>query len=351
MADSTIGNLPTASDMDGGEYIEVEQGGNSRKASILQAGSLLAGFRNKIINGDGAINQRGASSGISDDEYAHDRHYALTQSNDITVSTIDNPADGIAHMMRLTQDNASAQRMGYAQALEAEVTYGLRGKTVTLGGKLRYSNAAAVRYAVLEWTGTADALTSDVVNDWTSGTYTGGNFFNSTTLTVTQVGSITPSAATITDWSMTVTIGSSVNNIIVLYWTESTAAQNSTLDMRWYLVAGDATGEGDPFSPRHISQELALCQRCYWRGSAAGHGLGYRYADASVNQLAACEFSFPVPMRVDPTLSIITAPTTNGCSSESLQGDRYGFVHRVNKDGSAGRFRAYYGVYEADAEI
>lgn len=315
MADSTIGDLPAAGIIDGSELLEIEQAGNSRRVSILQAASLLAGFRNKIINGDGAINQRGASSGISDDEYAHDRHYALTQSNDITVSTIDNPTDGIAHMMRLTQNNASAQRMGYAQAIESEITYGLRGKTVTLGGKLRYSNAAAVRYAVLEWTGTADSPTTDVVNDWTSGTYTGGNFFNSTTLTVTQVGSITPSAATITDWSMTATIGSSANNIIVMFWTEGTAAQNSTLDMRWYLVEGDATGEDDPFSPRHIGQELALCDR-YYQPVFSGF---YAYAAGS-SQIAALG-DFRTPMRTGPTgILLDTTPKIIGVDSGAQTG-------------------------------
>lgn len=265
-------------------------------------GGPLGGFRNKIINGDGRINQRSASSGISDDEYAHDRHYALTQSNDITVSTVDNPADGVSHMMRLTQANASAQRMGYAQIIEAEETYKLRGKTVTLGGKLRYSNAAAVRYAVLEWTGTADSPTSDVVNDWTSGTYTAGNFFNSTTLTVTQVGSTTPGAATITDWAMTATIGSSATNIIVLFWTEGTAAQNSTLDMRWCLVEGDATGEDDPFSPRHPVEELSLCHRYFYRYDAGTNGGTFLMMKQSTQAWRGV-IPTPIPLRTAPSVT------------------------------------------------
>jgi hypothetical protein len=299
------------------------------KANLTFTGTInggpLSGSRNKITNGDGAHNQRSASSGISDDELAHDRHYALTQSNSITVSTLDNPEDGISHMMRLTQDNASAQRMGYAQILEAEESYPLRGKGVTLGGKLRYSNAAAIRYAVLEWTGTADSVTSDVVNDWTSGTYTSGNFFNSTTLTVTQVGSITPSAATITDWSMTATVGSSANNVIVFFWTEGTAAQSSTLDMRWYLVEGDATNEDDPFSPRMFSQELALCERFY---QVAGAGSSGAWSSATTAQLA---IKLPTVMRTTPTLGVtsgtitiantgIALRTSNGSSTASVVG-------------------------------
>jgi hypothetical protein len=44
-------------------------------------------------------------------------------------------------MMRLTQGQAAAQRMGYAQIIEASRCKKLRGKRVTFGGRLRYSNA------------------------------------------------------------------------------------------------------------------------------------------------------------------------------------------------------------------
>lgn len=49
------------------------------------------------------------------------------------------------------------------------------------------------------------------------------------------------------------------------------------------LVEGDATAEEDPFSPRHIQQEMALCQRYFEIGTvsfsaycAAGSGMFYR---------------------------------------------------------------------------
>ncbi len=85
--------------------------------------TLAPNLRNKIINGGGRINQRGATS-IGDDTYGHDRHYALVQTGAIAVSTLTAPADGIAAMMRLTQSQATAQRMGYAQIVEAANTYG-----------------------------------------------------------------------------------------------------------------------------------------------------------------------------------------------------------------------------------
>ena len=279
-------------------------------------GGVAASLRNWIINGDGRINQRGASS-ISDDSYGHDRHYALTQSGAIAVSTLTAPADGIASMMRLTQSQASAQRMGYAQIIEAADTYGLRGKTVTLGGKLRCSASQAIRYAILEWTGTADTVTSGVVNDWTSGTYTAGNFFLGSNLTVRQVGSITPAAATITDWSVTATIGSSANNIIVVFWTEGTAAQNVTLDQRWYLDDGDVTGLSDPFAPRHPPDELALCQRYVRQLTMAAGWAGIILASRGPNIVEGA-LQFMPPMRVAPTFSYTGTPDIFGMSTENL---------------------------------
>ncbi|KGM38764.1 hypothetical protein JY97_14830 [Alkalispirochaeta odontotermitis] len=271
----------------------------------------LGGLRNKLINGAGAINQRVATT-VSNDNYGHDQHYALTQSNDITVSTVTAPATGIGTMMRLTQSNASAQRMGYAQIIESADTYGMRGLKFTLGGKLNYSNAAAVRYAILEWEGTADAVTSDVVNDWTSSTYTTGNFFKSTSLRVREVGSLTPSAATITDFALTGTIAATANNVIVFIWTEGTAAQNSTLDLRWYCVEGDATEEDDAFSPRPKPLELSLCQRHYWKsysqslapGAIDSAGTLFNGNAASNNYPSFGKVVFPTPMWKSPTVTL-----------------------------------------------
>ncbi|MGY5795201.1 hypothetical protein ACXHXM_34160 len=268
----------------------------------------LAGFRNKLINGNGMINQRNAST-VADDVYGHDRHYALTQTAAIGVSTVLAPSLGIRSMMRLTQVQPAAQRMGYAQIVESSEVLSLRGETVTLGGKLRCSASATVRYAVLEWTGTADTVTSDVVSSWTNGAYTVGNFFISTGLVVTQVGSIALTASAITPWSITATIGNAANNLIVLVWTEAAASQNSTLDLIWYLVQGDATLEYDPFSPRHIQQELALCQRYYRRII-----INIRQYAGAAGAIAAHTVTFP-DMRAAPAVALLTSGSIGNAAS------------------------------------
>jgi hypothetical protein len=211
-------------------------------------------------------------------------------------------------MWRLSQSQATAQRMGYAQVIEGINCKHLRGKQVTLGGRIRNSNNAAVRYAILEWTGTEDTVTSDVVNSWTNGTFTAGNFFKSTTQNVLGVGSLTPAANTLTDLTaLTVTVGSSCNNLIVFIWTEGTAAQNSTLDGTLQLEAG-AIASAREFRP--IGTEVAFCQRYFCKsyaigtapGSATNSGILAFDSGTSTTNAMGVQVRFPVEMRAAPTL-------------------------------------------------
>lgn len=212
---------------------------------------------NILINGDGAVAQRPTLSSIADDAYHIDRWYALNQTSTQTASQVTLAADGVPNLIRLTQNNATAQRIGCAQIVLAKNSQVLRGQAVTLSGKVRMSASVTVRFAILEWTGTADSVTSDWVNDWTSGTYTAGNFFKSTTTTVTATGSLALTANTLTDFSLTGTVSSSANNVAVMIWSDATMAQNDTLDFRAKLEVGSAP---TAWVPRPYIQEYGLCK-------------------------------------------------------------------------------------------
>lgn len=278
-------------------------------------GGVLVGYRDKIINGDGQISQ-GTYTTVADDTYWCDQHYVLTQTAAITPTVISDVADGLPSMMRLTQSQAAAQRMGNSQILEATVAKRLRGKKVTLGGKLRCSSAQAIRFAVLEWTGAADTVTSDVVASWTSATFTAGNFFLGSNITVAAIDAITPAANAVADWSLVADISSACNNLIVLYWTESTAAQNVTLDMAWGLVEGDASAEKWPYAARHLGEELDLCLRYFEVGDTAWGNIPFwPFAAPSHGTASYFVYSFKVMKRVVPTVSNVTY---NNLSSPNL---------------------------------
>lgn len=246
---------------------------------------------NILVNGDGAINQDGATT-ATDDAYHVDQWYALTQTAAIGVSTLSDVANGVPKMLRLTQSQAAAQRMGSAQIIEASASKVCRGSDVTLSGKIRTSGAATVRFAVLEWTGTADAVTSDVVLSWTSGTFTPGNFFLTSNLVVAATGSLALSANAVTDFALVATVSSACNNLIVVFWTDAALAQTATLDCRAKLEWG---GTATPWVAPDPEIELGRCERYFQKFQPAADGyfvsLGTRQSTVYINNAFALKRS------------------------------------------------------------
>lgn len=273
--------------------------------------AIDSGMKNRLINGAFDINQRLVTA-PADDAYVHDRWYVLTQSNPITVGTQTNPENGQANCIRLTQSNASAQRMGLAQIIESVNCIDLRALVLSLSGRLRCSSSQALRWAVLEWTGTANTVTSDVVNDWTSTTYTASNFFIASTAVV-AMGSLTPTANTWTPITETVGVPtSSMNNLIVFVWTEGTAAQNVTLDIG--LMQLEAGGVATPFERRTFAAEVALCQRYYEKSfaltAAPAQNTNTNNVSWTGSHGAATNFTIPIIFRVVKRTNV-TAVTYN----------------------------------------
>lgn len=292
---------------------------------------LAAGYVNKLINPDGRINQRGPSTN-TDNTYGHDGWVVLTQTAAIAVNTQVNLEDGLPRVWRLTQSQATAQRMGYVQWIEGQSIRHLRGKNVTLSGRIRYSLNAAVRYAVCEWTGTEDTpgAARDIVNSWTNGTFTAGQFFKSTTFNVLGVGTITPAANTLTDLtSLTVAVGSSMTNLVVFIWTEGTAAQNHTLDAAIQLEVGSFASDREV---RSMQSELDLCERYFEKSEAlttpVGNAGSNFFVVVSFNPAAAqyyYQVYFRKRKRIAPAITTYpyTTPANTGRSSNG-SGTDYG---------------------------
>ncbi len=284
---------------------------NGATVGPFGAGGGVGG--NLAINGSFLINQD-APATSADDTYAHDQWIALTQTSTIAVSSLSDVENGMPAMARLTQSQATAQRMGYLQIFESSISKALRGKTITFKiGRKRLSATDNVRIAILEWTGTADAPTSDVVNSWTSTNYTAGNFFLGANLIVTNVTQQALTANTLTDGTaVTVTLGSSVNNLMVFVWTENAVAQNVTLDLgKAKLEVGSSATEflwpqGNDellrcfrFYQLHLDRTVYLACRLYGYSTAGGYVVW--------NGLLA------VPMRVPPTGTVVGTWTTTNC--------------------------------------
>jgi hypothetical protein len=160
--------------------------------------------------------------------------------------------------------------VGLAQVIESANCIDLRGKAVTLSARARMSASTTLRYAIAEWTGTADTLTKDIVNSWTNGTFTAGQFFNATTMAITATGSTALTANTLTDVTLTGTIGNSANNVFVFFWTDSAQAQNVTLDIGRTQIEVGSSATQCPVRPS--SFEMDLCQ-WYFEKVSPGAGV------------------------------------------------------------------------------
>ena len=278
--------------------VTIDDSGNASGLASVNTGPL-AGLRNRLINGCMRINQRAAASN-ADDTYAFDRWNILTQSGAVAVSQLTDVENTTPRMMRITQSQASAQRFAVEQIIEAVNCKSLRGQTVTLSARVRMSASTTLRYAILEWTGTADTVTSDFVLDWTSGTFTAGNFFTSTSTTVTATGSTALTANTLATVSLSTTIGNAANNIVVIFWTDSTQAQNVTFDVGKAQFEQGSTATAFERRPYHL--EFDMC-RYYYRLMNDGVGAWYIGGASAAAQLL---FDYSGSRPVTPTMAVFS---------------------------------------------
>jgi len=264
---------------------------------------------NLLINAGGRIDQRGRS-GVAqgDDTFALDRWNNLVQTNPATMTTV--ASDGI----QMLQPNATAQRIGLAQMLEQLSIYGMRSKTITLQLEAIASASMTLRIAILEWNGTADAITSDVVNDWTSSTFTPANFFISTINTAT-VTSVALNTSTYTPVTLTVTLNGSLNNLIVFIWSDATMANGATFTIRSVgLYPGSIARV---YAPRAIGLDLMMCQRYYAKsypfgtapGTITNTGVIAYICVNSIGGEQSPTVFFPVEMRTSPTFTYYSPGT------------------------------------------
>lgn len=303
-------------------------------------GGQIAGNRNKII-GHFDINQRGLVS-VGDDAYCLDRWYVLTETGNVTVAQITDPESGAPYAIRITQPDASAKRMGVATIIESKDIRAYRNTAMNFAARVKPSFAGNVRYAILEHTGTADTVTSDVVNNWASATFTAGNFFIAG-LNVLKTGTVAPGAAAygdLSDWSA---LGAATNNIILFVWSESTQAQNATLELN--------RPQYEPGVIRTAQEwrlnELALCQRCFYKQTDAWSS---RWGANGVQNVIVPQ-SLPVTMRATPTV-IAGTPTyvANSAFGNTITASREAIFWNANSS-AAGDTQVSWSGYGFSADL
>lgn len=277
---------------------------SARSTLSVPSTSEITG-RDRLKNGSCRVSQRYGTTATStaDDTYMMDCWYGLSQTGACTHQQVA-PTSTIPYWnLKITQAQASAQRFGVAQIIEGKDCTDMIGQSGVFSFNAYVSATATLRFAILEWTGTEDTVTSDVVNDWTSSTYTAGNFFNSTTLTVTAVGSQSVTATTDTAiTALSGTISTSLKNAILVVWTESTQEQNFTLQVgKLQFEPGTVA---TTFEFEDYGTTLRKCQRYHKTiyggndGDWSSVGSGFHHLNSTYQSRVSVAFSVPTRIPV-----------------------------------------------------
>ncbi len=253
------------------------------------ADTSVNGRRNLIINPSGAVDQRGGSSTIN--TYSVDRWRSFGGPGGFTISKRTDAGEGDGNAIRFhrTASNSQTSAMGIAQGIETRESKRLAGKTVTISFRARKGadwSPTNFDAKVYHGTGTDEnpvgmtGQASDIAVDDAS----------LTTSFQTFVGSVTiPSNKT------QVTLG--------FQWTPSgTAGANDYVDIREIqMEVGEVSSP--VFEHRSFGEEMALCQRYFFREGNVGEALHYVTTGPTGGQRWYFQ-ALPVQMRKDPTDTI-----------------------------------------------
>jgi hypothetical protein len=269
IADGAVDNLKLANNAVSSGKIDSNAVTTTKIADSSVTFSKLAnpqytGFRNRIINGNFRVAQRGTSfvaGANNDDTYNLDRWYVLSDGNDvvdITRTTTEIPVGGFS-AIALDVETIN-KKFGIAQIIEQQNCIGMIGGNVTLTFKAKVSSVAKldnIKAAVVAWTGAADAVTSDIISAW------GVEGANPTLITDAVYENTPVNLAVSTNYatySITANVDSAnAKNIIVFVWSD---VDDTTLGDFLYItdVQLEPGNVVTPFEVRPVSEELALCQ-------------------------------------------------------------------------------------------
>ena len=263
---------------------------------------------NGIINGDFTAWQRGTafrSGANNDDTCTASRWRVLSDGNDIVDvvragGLLDTSVTGGAPRYSLALDvETEDKKFGIVQIIEATncSSLGIVGTaTVSLSFLAKASNVSKldnVKAAVIGWSGSADAVTSDVVAAWNSeGT--------DPTLATSWTYENTPANLNVTTSDVRYKIENisvdtgTTNNLAVFIWSDVT---DTTAGHVLYItdVQLEPGATANDFKRESASETLSKCQRYYHRGL-------YTFITYSTS---GCVFNinFPTTMRTSPTTS------------------------------------------------
>lgn len=317
----------------------------ANEVAVTTGGTVAAGFnsnglffRNRIINGDMRIAQRGTAAVTTDGSFPVDR-FKVSQSTDGAFSAQQDtsvPA-GFVNSVKITTTTADAtltttQNLNLSQFIEGtnigDLAWGTaNARTVTLsfwvrssltgtfGGSLRngaFDRSYAFTYSISvadTWEYKTVTIPGDTSGTWLNTTGIGVNV-------VFGLGAGPDRSGAAGAWAAANYV-SATGAVSVI----------GTLNATWYVtgVQLETGSVATPFERRPFTTELQLCQRYYYRVTAddTSYGFSGAFADSATRGFAFGQF--PVTMRTTPSAleqngtaanyNIRTGGTDRACSA------------------------------------
>jgi len=314
-------------------------GGNTASFNGATATTDNTMGRNRIINGDMRIDQRNAGAAVTDAIAFPVDRMRVTHTTDGAYSAQQDSSapDGFVNSLKFTTTTADAsltttQNLSFLQRIEgynfADLNWGTaNAKTVTLSFWVRSSLTGTFGGSLRNSAGDRSypfTYTISSADTWEQKSVTIAGDTSGTWLTTNGIGiQVTFGLGSGPDRTGTAGSWASSNYV------SATGAVSviGTLNATWYItgVQLEAGSVATSFERRSYGQELALCQRYYYKNFPALSNACIGWGFNGSTTLAVVNGSFPVQMRVRPTAleqsgtasdySVAHGATSTTCSS------------------------------------
>jgi hypothetical protein len=305
---------------------------------FVQNTGYFAAGKNKIINGDFAINQRGFSSVTNPNTapYTFDRWIAYAGTTGSSNAVFSNqsftigtaPVSGYesTNFLRIVTTSQDATNSIVFPQQRIEDVRSFAGQTVTISFWAKAnSGTPKVFIEMSQAFGSGGSPSSGVNTNCGQVTLSTSWARYSVTVSIPSIAGKTigtTAGTSYVSFQPWISAGTTFNSR-----TGSLGAQNNTFDFWGFQIESGSIATNFTTATGTLQGELAACQRYYWRNSA---DTVYAYMGCAVNAWSTTEADLtiqnPVPMRVPPTsveystliLSTRAAGTTYAVTSASL---------------------------------
>jgi hypothetical protein len=276
--------------------------------NLLGSSVAYAAGKNRIINGNFAINQRAFTSNTTNNSYNFDRFVQANSGGTVTVTpqTFTVGAAPVAgyeakNFVRIVtaSQSAAGDYALYGQKIEDVRTLAGQTATVSFWAKAA-SGTPKIGVTLDQYFGTGGGASATVVNTVATQTLTTSWVRYSFTITVPSISGKT--IGTDNNSSLSLYIVTSAGTNIVSAGYPNTGIQNITVDIWGVQVEQGSTATAFATASGNSQQgELAMCQR-YFQSPLPGY-LMQGTNSTRIN----CNVFFPVSMRAIPTVTLSTA--------------------------------------------